>query len=120
MTLKIIATHYDTTTNQTKIFLEDINEQTSSHFQEIVHGDVTQLSEKEQMNLALDSHYKRYYQEQATQNLISKLDEKSKNLDKVATKFDELKATVDQLLLRVTTLEKNGSASHEVDIEIEE
>lgn len=27
---------------------------------------------------------------------------------------------IDQLLLRVATLEKNGSASHEVDIEIEE
>lgn len=81
MAVKLVQSFYDEVTNKTKFYLEDSTDDIHNIFQEVTTGDVTNKTNEEQLQIALDVHYARYYADKATNEFLEVLSEKSKKLD---------------------------------------
>ncbi|MBF0780520.1 MULTISPECIES: hypothetical protein [unclassified Granulicatella] len=90
MAIQFITSRYDEMSNKTKIYLEDVTPDTQTSIQELALGDVTSKSEQEQLELALELHYARYYSNKATNELVDTIAEKSKILNDLIGKAGEL------------------------------
>lgn len=81
MAIKLLQSVYDEVSNKTKFYLEDVTDDINNIFQEVVTGNVTDKTDEEQLKIALDVHYARYYADKATNEFLDALQEKSKQLD---------------------------------------
>lgn len=90
MALRFIASRYDEVSNKTKIYAEDITEDTQNNFQVLATGNVTEKTEDEQLEIVKNLNFARYYADKATDEFVSLIEEKTKVFDSLVSKTGEV------------------------------
>lgn len=123
MVLKCIHAEYEELKDRTKLFLEDIDtvNDTVSHFQEVVTGDVTDKTKDELVVIAKQAHRERYYADEVTNQFLEEFNRVKSEANKMAKSLknyrdlDKRVTEIEQLLA-----EKFGSKNeHDINIEVE-